>query len=125
MTQHGQAIWPLQHDDRPQEQPVPAPKDRLIPCHDLAGRRGQLVVLSDHGRVVLVTAAGETPVLTPQQVGQLRAAQELATRMPALPAVVTLYVPALPAAPPVEDSPYRLIATDLRAAIRCGALSPN
>jgi len=31
-------------------------------------------VLHDDGRVVLMTAAGETTVLTPQQVGQLRAA---------------------------------------------------
>ena len=31
-------------------------------------------MLTDHGRVVLVTVAGQTAVLTPQQVGQFRAA---------------------------------------------------
>ena len=48
-------------------------RDRRIDCKDLAGRRGELAVLNDHGRVVLVTAAGETIVLTPHQGGQLRA----------------------------------------------------
>ncbi|MGH8572205.1 MAG: hypothetical protein ACREX8_06475 [Gammaproteobacteria bacterium] len=48
--------------------------NQLIDCHDLAGRRGQLIVFNDHGRVILVTTAGETAVLTPQQVGRLRAA---------------------------------------------------
>jgi len=53
---------------------VRAATDRPIDRHDLAGRRGQLIVLNDHGRVVLVTTAGETAVLGSQQVGQLRAA---------------------------------------------------
>jgi hypothetical protein len=48
--------------------------DKLIDCQDLAGRRGQLIVFNDHSRVVMVTSAGETAVLTPQQVGRLRAA---------------------------------------------------
>ncbi|MGH8573686.1 MAG: hypothetical protein ACREX8_14105 [Gammaproteobacteria bacterium] len=48
--------------------------ERLIACCDLAGRRHEIIVFNDHGRVILVTAAGETAVLTPQQVGELRAA---------------------------------------------------
>lgn len=48
--------------------------DQLVDCRDFAGRRGHLIVFNDYGRVILVTAAGETAVLTPQQVGRLRAA---------------------------------------------------
>lgn len=47
--------------------------NRRIACHDIAGRRAELIVFDDHGRVILVTAAGETAVLA-QQVGELRAA---------------------------------------------------
>jgi integrase len=55
-----------------------------------------------------------------------RAAQSLAARMPALPALLAEPDrPALPAAKADEDSPYQRIAADIRAAIRCGALSPG
>jgi integrase len=60
-----------------------------------------------------------------------RAASSLAARMPELPVSASGAdgAPALPAAAvvdsPVDDSPYRLIAADLRAAIRCGALTPG
>jgi len=59
--------------------------DELINCQDLAGRRGQLIIFNDHGRVVMVTAGGETAVLTPQQVGQLRAALRNAVLAPDQP----------------------------------------
>lgn len=55
-----------------------------------------------------------------------RAASSLAARMPVLPATATGNgTSALPVATDTEDSgdsPYRRIAADLRAAIRCGAL---
>ena len=47
--------------------------DRLITCHDLTGHQQQLTVFPDRNRIILVTAAGETAVLTSHQVGQLRA----------------------------------------------------
>jgi hypothetical protein len=49
-------------------------KDRLIRCQDLAGRRHELIVFVDCGRVVLIAPPAETAVLTPEQVGALRAA---------------------------------------------------
>lgn len=49
-------------------------KDRLIACRDLAGRRHDIIVFVDHGRVVLITPPAETAVLAPLEVGQLRAA---------------------------------------------------
>ena len=61
-----------------------------------------------------------------------RASNSLATRMPQLPGPVLTngadapLVVSLPAAP--EDAPvdpYRKIAADLEAAIRCGALKPG
>ena len=60
-----------------------------------------------------------------------RAASSLAARMPELPvsAPDSDGAPALPVAVAVDavvdDSPYRVIAADLRAAIRCGALAPG
>jgi hypothetical protein len=53
---------------------TPVPYDNLINCCDLAGRRGTIVVLADHGRVLMITATGETTVLDLPQTGQLRAA---------------------------------------------------
>jgi integrase len=59
-----------------------------------------------------------------------RAASSLAARMPELPVSASSGdgTAALPAAlvvdVTVDDSPYRMIAADLRAAIRCGALDP-
>jgi hypothetical protein len=49
-------------------------KDRLISCRDVAGRRREIIVFADHGRVVMVSPPGETAVLTPLEVGRLRAA---------------------------------------------------
>ena len=49
-------------------------KDRLISCRDVAGRRRDIIVFTDRGRVVMVSPPGETAVLTPLEVGRLRAA---------------------------------------------------
>lgn len=60
-----------------------------------------------------------------------RAASSLAARMPELPVSSSTGngAQALPAATvidaPVDESPYRIIAADLRGAIRCGALVPG
>ncbi len=60
-----------------------------------------------------------------------RAASSLAARMPELPVSASGAdgTQALPAAVvvdgAVDESPYRVIAADLRAAIRCGALAPG
>jgi len=49
-------------------------KDRLISCRDVAGRRRDIIVFTDRGRVVMVSPPGETAVLTTLEVGRLRAA---------------------------------------------------
>jgi hypothetical protein len=49
-------------------------KDWLVSCKDSAGRRRDIVVFTDRGRVVLVSPPGETAVLSPLEVGRLRAA---------------------------------------------------
>lgn len=48
-------------------------KDWLISCRDVAGRRRDIIVFTDRGRVVMVAPPGETAVLTPLEVGRLRA----------------------------------------------------
>jgi hypothetical protein len=49
-------------------------KDWLVSCRDAAGRRREIVVFTDRGQVVLVAPPGETAVLSPLEVGRLRAA---------------------------------------------------
>ncbi|HEY0637292.1 MAG TPA: hypothetical protein VGD67_06570 [Pseudonocardiaceae bacterium] len=49
-------------------------KDWLITCRDVAGRRRDIIVFTDEGRVVMVAPPGETAVLSPLEVGRLRAA---------------------------------------------------
>jgi hypothetical protein len=49
-------------------------KDWLISCKDVAGRRRNIIVFADRDRVVVVAPAGETAVLTPQEVDRLRTA---------------------------------------------------
>jgi hypothetical protein len=49
-------------------------KEWSISCRDIAGRRRDLTVLVSRGKVVLVAPPGETAVLTPLDVGHLRAA---------------------------------------------------
>lgn len=45
-----------------------------VPCRDLAGRRRELTVFVNAGRVVLIAPPGETAVLTSLDVGRLRSA---------------------------------------------------
>ncbi len=47
--------------------------DRLISCRDIAGRRQDIIVFPDRGRVVMVSPPGETAVLSLHEVGRLRA----------------------------------------------------
>jgi hypothetical protein len=49
-------------------------KDWLISCRDVTGRRRDIIVFTDSGRVVLIAPPGETAVLAPLEVGRLRAA---------------------------------------------------
>lgn len=45
-----------------------------VACRDVAGRRREVTVFVRQGRVVLVAPPGETAVLSPLDVGRLRAA---------------------------------------------------
>lgn len=45
-----------------------------IRCQDVANRERLLTLFVEHGRVVLVGPPGESAVLTPGQLGQLRTA---------------------------------------------------
>jgi len=49
-------------------------KDRQISCRDIAGRPQDIIIFADRGRVVMVAPPGETAVLSPDDVGRLRAA---------------------------------------------------
>jgi hypothetical protein len=53
---------------------VTSHKEWSITCRDVAGRRRDLTVFVRQGRIVLVAPPGETAVLNPLDVGQLRAA---------------------------------------------------
>jgi hypothetical protein len=53
---------------------MPVRKDWLVSCRDVAGRRRDIIVFTDGGRVVLIAPPGETAVLAPLEVGRLRAA---------------------------------------------------
>lgn len=43
-------------------------------CRDVAGRRREILVCTEGDHVVLVAPPGETAVLSPLEVGRLRAA---------------------------------------------------
>lgn len=45
-----------------------------VSCRDLAGRRREVTVMVSSERVVLIAPPGEAAVLTPLDVGRLRAA---------------------------------------------------
>ena len=48
-------------------------KDWLISCRDVAGRRRDIIVFTDSGRVVFIAPPGETAVLTVPEARRLRA----------------------------------------------------
>jgi hypothetical protein len=45
-----------------------------IRCQDVAGRERSVTLFVEHGKVVLVGPPGESAVLTPGQLGELRSA---------------------------------------------------
>lgn len=45
-----------------------------VTCRDIAGRRRDLQVIARTGQIVLVAPPGETAILSPLDVGRLRAA---------------------------------------------------
>lgn len=45
-----------------------------VACRDLDGRRRSVTILADQGKVVLMSPTGEPAVLSPMDVGRLRAA---------------------------------------------------
>lgn len=45
-----------------------------VSCRDVAGRRRDMSVLINQGNVVVIAPPGETAVLSPLEVGRLRAA---------------------------------------------------
>lgn len=49
-------------------------KEWWITCRDIVGRRRDLQVIARQGYVVLVAPPGETAILSPLDVGRLRAA---------------------------------------------------
>ncbi|HEV2782777.1 MAG TPA: hypothetical protein VGX25_25585 [Actinophytocola sp.] len=49
-------------------------KEWWVTCRDIAGRRRDLQVIARRGHVVLVAPPGETAILSPLDVGRLRAA---------------------------------------------------
>ncbi|WP_156755701.1 hypothetical protein [Actinokineospora pegani] len=46
----------------------------VVGCRDLAGRKREVTVFARAGKVVLVSPPGETAILSPLDVGRLRAA---------------------------------------------------
>ncbi len=49
-------------------------REWVVSCRDIAGRRRDVTVFVRQGRVVLVAPPGETAILSPLDVGRLRAA---------------------------------------------------
>lgn len=45
-----------------------------VSCRDVAGRRRDMSVFVNQGQVVVISPPGETAVLSPLEVGRLRAA---------------------------------------------------
>jgi hypothetical protein len=53
---------------------VSSHKEWWVSCRDIAGRRRDLQIIARQGQVVLVAPPGETAILSPLDVGRLRAA---------------------------------------------------
>jgi hypothetical protein len=45
-----------------------------VPCRDIGGRKREVIVFGEAGRVVLTAPPGETAVFAPLEIGPLRAA---------------------------------------------------
>lgn len=57
-----------------EEEPVGAPEEWQVSCRDIASRRRDMTVFVSQGHVVVTVPPGEAAVLTPLEVGRLRAA---------------------------------------------------
>jgi hypothetical protein len=53
---------------------VSSHREWWVTCRDIAGRRRELQIIARQGQVVLVAPPGETAILSPLEVGRLRAA---------------------------------------------------
>lgn len=53
---------------------MPVSREWSIACRDLAGRRRSVTVMASEGKVVVMAPPGEAAVLSPLDVGRLRAA---------------------------------------------------
>lgn len=53
---------------------MPVAREWTVACRDLAGRRRAVTVVASEGKVVLMAPPGEAAVLSPLDVGRLRAA---------------------------------------------------
>jgi hypothetical protein len=56
------------------DEPVQRSRQWRIRCQDVANRERSITLFVEHGRVVLVGPPGESAVLSPGQLHQLRAA---------------------------------------------------
>lgn len=75
---------------------MPVGHEWTIACRDLAGRRRTVTVQVSEGKVVLIAPPGEAAVLSPLDVGRLRAALR--------DAIVSAEDPATANAPPTRPS---------------------
>lgn len=50
------------------------PQEWAVSCRDLAGRKRDLTIFVNSGRIVVVAPPGEAAVLEPLEAGRLRAA---------------------------------------------------
>lgn len=71
---------------------MPVAREWTVACRDLAGRRRTVTVLVTEGKVVLMNPPGEAAILSPLDVGRLRAALR--------DAIVTAEDPATAEGPP-------------------------
>ena len=53
---------------------IQARKGYRVPCRDIGGRRRDVIVFGEAGRVILTAPPGETAVFAPLEVGPLCAA---------------------------------------------------
>ncbi len=61
-------------DEAKRVETVSSHKEWSVGCRDLTGRKREVTIFVRQGRVVLVAPPGETAILSPLDVGRLRAA---------------------------------------------------